>query len=59
MAQKTGLLPYKSPYGNGFSTSERFGAAAAPGYFAALDCFLWDERFLPGPKVRCFSASSS
>lgn len=30
MAQKTGLLPYKSPYGNGFSTSERIGASAAP-----------------------------
>lgn len=30
MAQKTGLLPYKSPYGNGFSTSERFGTSPPP-----------------------------
>lgn len=30
MAQKTGLLPYKSPYGNGFSTSERFRTSPPP-----------------------------
>ncbi len=30
MAQKTRLLPYKSPYGDGFSISERFGASPPP-----------------------------